>query len=62
MENGRLYVALACLDNVILLTSVLGLRNSKFPANENSSAFASKRIQREQRGERKLRTAREIED
>ena len=36
-ENGRLCIALACLDNVTLLSSVLGSGNNKFLAKESNA-------------------------
>ena len=39
-ETARLCIALACLENVTLLTSVLGSLNNKFLAKE-SNALAS---------------------
>ena len=36
-ENGQLCIALACLDNVTLLTSVLGSGNNEFLAKESNA-------------------------
>ena len=50
------------LDNIILLSSVLGSRNNKFLAKEESNASASQRFEKQPRRGRKLRTEREEAD
>ena len=60
-ENGWLCIALACLDNVALLTFVLGSGNNAFLAKE-SNAHVSQRFEKEPRGGRKLRIEREETD
>ena len=50
-ENGRLCIALACLDNVTLLTSVFGSGNNKFLAKEsNAPASNGLKKNREEEG------------
>ena len=50
-ENGRLCIALACLDNVTLLRSVLGSGNDKFLAKEsNAPASNGLKKNREEEG------------
>ena len=54
-ENGRLCIALACLDNVALFTSVLGSVNDKFLAkvsNAPASNGLKKNREKERRAER----------
>ena len=49
-ENGQLCIALACLDNATLSTSVLGSGNNKFLAKE-SNAPASNGLEKNREGE-----------
>ena len=49
--NGRLCIALACLDNVTLLNLVLGSGNNKFLAKEsNAPASSGLKKSREEEG------------
>ena len=50
-ENGRLCIALACLDNVNLLNLVLGSGNNKFLTKEsNAPASNGLKKNREEEG------------
>ena len=61
-ENRPLCLVLACLNDVIPLTSVFGSGNSKFLAKEESNALPPQRFEKELRGGRKFRTEREETD
>ena len=58
-ENGRLCIALARLDNLTLLNSVLGSGNNKFLAKESNAPASNGLTRAVRRKEAKTRKRRE---